>query len=262
MPDDIRDVILDEIKPLWKSKGICRFISTHPDDDHICGLADLDGNLGILNFYCVKNDATKAAPTSDFEHYCSLRDSDKIFNLHAGCSRKWMNQKNDNRGSAGINILWPITKNHFFKEALKIAADSGSPNNISPIIKYSMNDGVTVLWFGDLENDFMENVKDEVDLPSADIVFAPHHGRNSGKLPNRWLDQISPQIIVIGEATSNDLHYYDGYNTITQNSAGDITFECGDDVDVYVSNEEYSVDFLHDCGNSDTYGYYIGSLQL
>lgn len=262
MPDEIKDDILNEIKPLWKSKGISRFISTHPDDDHIMGIKYLDEKLNIVNFYCVKNSATKEDPTDDFTHYCSLRDGDKAFYIFAGCSRKWMNRSDDERGSAGIDILWPETGNEHYKEALEVATESGSPNNISPIIKYSVNNGVTALWFGDLEKSFMEKIEDEITMPKADIVFAPHHGRKSGKLPNAWLEQISPEIIVIGEAASSDLDYYTNYNTITQNSAGDITFVCNDNVDIYVSNQNYSVGFLLDNNKSNTYGYYIGTLDL
>lgn len=64
--------------------------------------------------------------------------------------------KKKNYGSSGINILWPIVNNKDYKDALAEANEGKSPNNISPIIKYSVTDGVTVLWFGDLENSFME----------------------------------------------------------------------------------------------------------
>ena len=101
-----------------------------------------------------------------------------------------------------------------------------SPNNISPIIKYSLQDGVTALWMGDLETDFMEAIENDVQLPAVDILFAPHHGRDSGKVPKTTLDALDPKVIVIGEAPSAHLNYYQGYNTITQNSAGDIVFEC------------------------------------
>lgn len=74
---------------------------------------------------------------------------------------------------------------------------------------------------------------------------------------------MSPKIIVIGEAPSRHLNYYDGYNTITQNSAGDITVECtGKLVHIYVSNESYDVDFLNYHRCYDTYGHYIGTLEL
>ena len=129
--------------------------------------------------------------------------------------------------------------NYYKKEELKKAKNGESPNNISPIIKYSLQNGVMVLWFGDLENDFMEKIKDEIELPKADIIFAPHHGRSSGKIPREWLDAIEPKIIVIGEAPSEKINYLSGYNTITQNSAGDIIFDCGTCVvDIYVSNEK------------------------
>ena len=55
------------------------------------------------------------------------------------------------------------------------------------------------------------------------------------------MKNISPDIIVIGEALSEHLNYYFGYFTITQNSAGDITFECEDNyIYVYCSNEDYA----------------------
>lgn len=139
-----------------------------------------------------------------------------------------------------------------------------SPNNISPIIKYSLENGVTALWFGDLENTFMEKIKDAIELPKADIIFAPHHGRKSGKIPKEWMDSIAPQMVVIGEAPSGELNYLSDYNTITQNSAKDIILDCDSGfIDVYVSNENYSVDFLDDKKKPDKYGAtYIGTLNL
>lgn len=263
MSDDDRSDIVKELKSESKGKGITRFISTHPDDDHIHGLDYLDDEMNFLNFYCVKNKATKEDKTDDFDKYCELRDdSEKAFNIYRGCSRRWMNQNNKERKNSGIEILWPITSNNHFKEALEQAEKGEIPNNISPIIKYSLNSGVTMLWMGDLEKDFMENIKDEITLPKVDILFAPHHGRSSGKVPQDWLDECDPEIIIVGEAPSKDLEYYDGYNTITQNSAGDIIFECDTGkVHIYVSNSNYSVNFLDDEG-MDTYDYYIGTLNL
>jgi hypothetical protein len=128
-------------------------------------------------------------------------------------------------------------------------------------VKYSLEDGVTILWMGDLETDFMENISDELALPKIDILFAPHHGRDSGKVPAQWLDELKPKIIVIGEAPSGQLNYYAGYNTITQNSAGNITFDCvTNKVHIYVSNENYSVLFLNDEG-MDTFDNYLGTLN-
>ena len=79
----------------------------------------------------------------------------------------------------------------------------------------------------------------------------------------KWLDEMDPKIIIIGEAPSGNLNYYQGYDTITQNSAGDIIFECTEGkVHIYVSSDTYSVDFLDNENKADTYGYYIGTLNL
>ena len=263
MHEDNEDKIIDEIIDKSKDKGVVRFISTHPDEDHILGLKKYMNRVGINNFYCVENEATKKDETEDFKEYCSLRDGDKHFYLYEGCARRWMNMKNEERGSSGINILWPKTNNQYFKDALEKAHNGESPNNISPIIKYSLEDGVKILWFGDLEKDFMENIKDDLEIEEADIIFAPHHGRYSGKIPNEILEKINPKIIIIGEAPSSNLNYYSGYNTITQNSAGDITFECEqNNVHIYVSNENYSVSFLKNKYKANDYDYYIGTLEV
>ncbi len=266
LDNDNRDRILKELGEQWKDKEIIRVIITHPDEDHILGLKDLNKKNSILNFYCTENNATKEEETESFKFYCEMRDGDKAYFLEKDCSRKYMNKSGKDKdgnviGSSGINILWPDVNNKDYKDALKISADGGNANNICPIIKYSLEDGVKILWFGDLETDFFDKIEDEVDWESADIIFAPHHGRSSGRIPSSILGKIDPKIIIVGEADSKDLEYYKGYNTITQNSAGDITLDCEEDkVHIYCSNKDYSVNFLDNL-NKKSFNYYIGSLS-
>ncbi|MDG7000740.1 MAG: MBL fold metallo-hydrolase [Nitrososphaerota archaeon] len=262
LPYDRQEEILHDLANLCDQKGVNRFISTHPDDDHIRGLEHLDNRISIQNFYCVKNAATKPDKTDSFDRYCALRDSDKAFLIKKACTRRWMNKKSDERGSSGINVLWPNTNNEQYKNALKMAEDGGSANNISAIIKYSLDGGPSVLWMGDLETEFMEAVKGDLNLLPVDILFAPHHGRESGKIPDTMLTKLAPKIIVVGEAPSEHLNYYKGYNTITQNSAGDIIFECeAGRVHVFTSND-CSVDFLCDESQNRKAWYYLGTLNL
>ena len=121
-----------------------------------------------------------------------------------------------------------------------------------------------MLWMGDLETDFMENIEDDIFFEEIDILFAPHHGRDSGKVPKSWLDELSPKVVIIGEAPSGNINYYDGYDTIKQNSAGDILFECVKrKVHIYVEYNSYSEDFLDDEGKENDHElYYLGSLKL
>lgn len=260
---DDRETILEALKEQSKGKGIQRFISTHPDQDHIMGLEDLDDTMNIVNFYCVKNKASKDDETDDFKRYCDLRDDDgKAFYLYKGCTRKWMNLADEKRGSAGIRVHWPDINNEDFKSALREAAEGNSPNNISPVVTYSIENGGSFAWMGDLETVFMEKIQDEVNWPSVNVLFAPHHGRDSGKVPTGILLAMDPDIVVIGEAPSEHLNYYAPYNTITQNTAGSIGFECIDRyVHIYVSSDSYSVDFLVD-HQGTSYANYIGTLEV
>lgn len=234
--------IVDELLDQSSDKNVVRFISTHPDQDHVRGLRYLDSRMELRNFYCIKNSTTKNEPRLDFLHYCKLRDSDKAFYIHKGCSRRWMNRSDEQRGASGINILWPDTSNADFQAALEIAEGGGSPNNTSAFIRYSLNDGVTALWMGDIENGFMQKIDGEVDVPKVDILFAPHHGRETGRVPDEWLDRMDPKLIVLGEVKQdemNELWHYPGWETLNQNDVGDITFDCVEDrVDVYVSSSD------------------------
>lgn len=262
IPDDREAEILPEIAAQARDKNVKRFISTHPDQDHLSGLVELDDAMSLRNFYCVQNAATKKHPTADFERYCELRDSDKAYYLYKGCKRKWMNEDNDERGSAGLSCLWPITGNEHHVGALADAAEGLEPNNISCILKYSRAAGVTMMWMGDLETDYMEKIEDLVEMPKVDVLFAPHHGRASGKVPQKWLGEMDPKLVIIGNAPSEYLDYYAGYDIITQNSAGDLLFDCVDHkVHIYAGDHTYNAECLDDEGLDHSHGlYYIGTL--
>lgn len=260
MDDDNKEKIMDEIIKQSKGKGITRFISTHPDDDHFRNIEYYNQRKTIENFYCVENEATKEDESASFKKYKEIRDGDEAFYVYKGCTRKWLNQGDSTRKSAGLHFLWPDIENEDYKNELENAKEGKSPNNISLIVQY--NCGARFLWLGDMETEFLDKVKDEIDFEEVDIIFAPHHGRESGKIPNDVLKILNPRIIVIGEAKSKDLNYYSGYNTITQNSAGDISFECvSGKIHIYVGNPDYSVDYLND-EKQDTYENYIGSLDM
>jgi len=265
LSDENKEDIVAEIKREKKDKTISRFISTHPDEDHIQRLDYLDDEIDILNFYCVKNETTKSFESSGFKRYKKLHNSEqKAYYIEKGSRRKWMNNSDDDRGSSGINILWPDRNNEHFKDALENAKNGRTPNNISCIIEYSLQDGAKVVWMGDLEKDFMEKIKNDVKLSKTNILFSPHHGRKSGKMPQEWLDIMDPDVIIKGEANSKDSDYVSNPNhdKIHQNRAKDIIMECeAGKVHFYVSNENYCVDFLDNEGKS-TYENYIGTLNI
>lgn len=265
LSDENASTIIADLNVARAGKGIQRFICTHPDEDHFGGLHLLDDAIRISNFYVVKNQAVKDDDTPSFERYCELRDGPKAFYIHKGCTRRWMNLSDETRATSGINILWPDLNNEHFKEALASCDAGESYNNTSAVIRYSLQDGASFLWLGDLETDFMSKITDSIELTKTTIVFAAHHGRDSGKIPNEWLEKLDPQIIVIGEAPSRHLNYYTGYKIVTQNKAGDITMDCiGDKVHFYASNAGYSnkaldQEGLPDLNDDDKY---VGSITV
>ena len=264
MNSNNKDEIISELKREASGKVIGRFISTHPDQDHLGGLTWLDDEMPIQNFYCVKNETTKVDATAAFKRYKKLRDGDKAFNLYQGVRRKYMNTEGD-IGSSGLSVLWPKTGNEHYKVELQKAKEGKAFNNISIILRYSLQDGASVLWMGDLEHDFMEKIKDEVKLPKTNILFMPHHGRKSGKLPQEWIDSIDPDVTIKGEAHSKDSDYVSNpdRNKIHQNRAKDILMDLeSGKVHFYVSDPNYCVDFLDNEGKSRAGYNYIGTLNI
>ena len=174
-----------------------------------------------------------------------------------------MNQDNKERKSAGVSILWPDRGNKHFKEALAEGEAGIAYNNMSAVIRYSLV-GPAPASFGlaiSIPNSWRAS-QIASSWKKTTVVFAAHHGRKSGKIPDSWLEKLDPQIIVIGEAASRHLHYYTGYKKITQNHAGDITFDLQDNkVHIYVSNPNYSRDDLDDEGQN-TFPGYVGSITV
>lgn len=269
--DDRRKAIIREISTLSGRKSISRFISTHPDEDHIGGLSQVIKAINTTNFYCVRNAAIKKDEESEsFAFYRGIRDGAHAFYVSAGCKRKWLNisdaDEDEDHGCSGINFLWPDPSNAEFKKAQEAVANGEGFNNISPIFTYSIAGNATFMWMGDIEQDFLEKIECYIKWPHVDVLFAPHHGRESGKVPSDVLKTLNPRLVVIGEAPSENLDYYEGYSTLTQLSAKDITFRCEDKkVRVYSSNQNYapSDNVLHNDGLPNLGAdYYIGSLYL
>lgn len=234
-----KDEIINEVIAESKDR-LCRFISTHPHDDHIRGIEDLDAKWKIRNFYAVKNDKPQNKDDKSLTKYQELLGSEACFFIKEGIQRKWLNDKSDDRGCSGINFKWPVLNNDKFVEELSKVANGEQPNNISCVFTYSIENGASYMWMGDLEksmlDEYYEKQKDEI--PEVDILFHPHHGRKSSKLSDELLEAINPSIIVIGNAPAEDLNYTEPDKTITQNSAGDIEFDNeGNEIHVYTANK-------------------------
>ena len=258
-----QEEIIDEI--VNQSKGrIRRFISTHPDHDHIAGIEELFRRWPTDNFYAVDNDVPSDESDPSLSMYLELKKN-KNYAIKQGIKRCWLNDDNgaeDPHQASGIHFLWPDLNNEEFKTALKVVAEGGNKNNICPIITYTLKGGAKYMWMGDLETDlqtaYYEMYKSSI--PHVNILFQPHHGRKSGAVPDNLLEQLQPQLIIIGNAPSEHIDYGDSQKTITQNASGDLLFENdGEYVHIY---SQKSVDNLPDCLENDplrAYASYAGT---
>lgn len=266
--EEIINEIIDESKD-----RVCRFISTHPDNDHIAGLEYLDDKWIIENFYAVDNEHPKEYCDYSLMRYHMLLES-KNYSIERGITRPWLNMSNDQNGGSGINFLWPDLENVKFKHALNLVSEGKQVNNICPIFTYREGSGATYMWMGDLETDMQQAFYDEYknNIHQVDILFQPHHGRQSGAVPFDLLDALNPKLIVIGNAPSEYIDYGDSRQTITQNTAGDIRFENdGNEVHIYTKNKiSNKPKCLHNkIGKGDIWNgfyiidwYYVGTLTL
>ena len=271
-----KDEIIKEIQKESEDR-VCRFISTHPDNDHIAGIEQLDKHWKIINFYAVDN--KRPADYNDESLTCYQRLlNNKNFPIKRGIRRAWLNETKDGKGSSGIHFLWPDLENEKFKEALELVSMGEKINNICPIFTYRLEDGPTYMWMGDLETEMQQAYYDEYknDIPQVDILFQPHHGRKSSALPNALLEALNPKLIIIGNAPSEHIEYGDSRQTITQNTAGEIFLENdGREVHVYtkkdINNKPTCLKRKQGKGNiikTTIYGrpytdwYYIGTLTI
>lgn len=233
-----KDEIIKEI--IEESHGrICRFISTHPDNDHILGIEELDKKWPVTNFYAVENNIPADKNDSSLSKYIELKKT-KNFPITRGIKRAWLNQTNDDNGSSGLEFLWPVITNEKFKGELRKVAKGESPNNICCILTYTLKKGARYMWMGDLETDMQQEFYDtcKSKIPQVDILFQPHHGRKSGAVPNDLLKALAPKLIIIGNTPAEHIDYGDSQMTITQNTAGDIFFvNEGNEVHIYTANE-------------------------
>ncbi len=258
--------IINEIVNASRNKRIHRFISTHPDNDHILGLKELDEAWGITKFYAVENNIPADNADESLSTYIRLK-SKKCRQIERGVTPKYQNEGDDRIYSSNLNFEWPILASEKFKTALESVAKGGSPNNISCITTYRAGQGTVYMWMGDLETDMQQEYYDycKGNIPQVDILFQPHHGRKSGAVPNDLLKALNPKLIVIGNAPSEYIDYGNPDITITQNTAGDIVFVnhmfC---VDIYtqnqINNPPKCLKKLKDRGFGCEYGFYCGTL--
>ena len=101
-----KDEIIQEI--VSESRGrITRFISTHPDNDHILGLNALDDELSLTNFYAVENDIPADDSDDSLKRYLKLK-SEHNYAIEKGINRAWLNKKTEESPVLFLMSCWSL----------------------------------------------------------------------------------------------------------------------------------------------------------
>lgn len=252
-------------------KEIWRFIITHPDMDHLDGIKDLYSEFDILHTWDTDNDKELDLENfgggynpEDWKHYLKIRGKKYTQTTRltpkSGSEEKYWT--NDN-----IKILCPT------KSLVDKANESEDYNHASYALLYTppkSNGGHwKILFAGDTHDASWEHILEqyEDDVKDIDILFAPHHGRDSDRNYD-FLKTLKPTITLFGNAKSKYLAYDKYPDIITNNQAGYIVMNVTDNrVEFYVKNEKFANDYREKEGwSKSTYshkhdGWFLFSLK-
>lgn len=223
--DDDDDVLQDPIqflKDMYPGVGVFRFILTHPDMDHMSGLAELKRTRTISNFWDTNHDKVLDPDKDDFgvydpndwRAYLSMRGSatdPKHLLLYRDTSDHYWFED-------GITILSPSSAleklSHNCKET-----DSDKYNHISYVLRIQY-EGIVILLGGDATKDAWDDIclhyqaKNQLGMLKAHVFLAPHHG-SENNVNSDVFAHIAPEYVVVSvqRGLDYDYAYYSGLAT-------------------------------------------------
>ncbi|OPY57493.1 MAG: ComEC family competence protein [Pelotomaculum sp. PtaU1.Bin035] len=251
-------------------QDIFRFILTHPDMDHMGGIKDLFETFSVINFWDTANNKEKPDFTDgqhneeDWDFYQSVRNKKiedvTVLNLYSGATGQFYNQDGSNNpGGDGLHILAPTI------DLVSQANESGDYNDCSYVLLYKTA-GRKIVFGGDSHDKTWEHILSEHEnsVKDVDVLFAPHHGRDSGR-SYEFLDVLKPKITYFGNAKSEHLAYKSWYNRgleyITNNQANCIVTDISIGIDIYVTYETFARAYNSDTFYNNTFNaWYIKTL--
>ena len=253
--------------------SIFRFIITHPDMDHLDGIKDLFETFKPINTWDTNNnkqmnlaDFCAKYNRDDWRFYKNLRDGNNT-------ETKRLTYYSDTIpckfwGDDYLRVLSPSPS------LIKSSNENGDYNDISYVLLFTppKKNGKhwKIVFGGDSHDNAWEHILHtyEESVSDIDILFAPHHGRDS-KRNWSFLKTLTPTLTLFGNASSEYLAYDNYPLHITNNQAGYIILDISPDaIKVYVKNKEFANDFCEDhklkglpLYNRSKQAYLIGSIN-
>lgn len=238
---DPRDFYRDR----FSGKALFRYIQSHPDMDHMSGLASLfwGEKIALENFWDVRHD--KSMTESDFSGgrfdwndwlaYLALRDGKGADDSTHKVLYKTMGETGDYWSEDGLTILSPTSTLVGYCNRIE------NWNNASYVIRLDYG-GRRVILPGDAEEpawDHVEAQHEDSEL-ACDVLKAAHHGRESGYSASA-VNAMSPSVVVcsIGKKPSTDAsdeYKSHGAQVLSTRFHGTITCKIWKDGEVWIDD--------------------------
>lgn len=228
--DYYQDNVEDRHDSIW------RFISTHPDMDHLSGLNRLREEVGISGLWDTDHNKEMdeedewgpGFEPEDWEAYTEIRN-DETSHFHIQPTE---GDQGDFWEQDNIEILHPTLE--FVQEINEENADAEKPefNDIGLVLLLETRAG-SVLLPGDAEQDAWDRILEEHEekLDDVRVLKAAHHGREDG-FHQEAVEAMDPEYVVlsVGKKPSTDAH-------------SDYTDVCRDDAEVISTRQHGRVKF-------------------
>ena len=190
--------------------NIAYMVITHPHLDHISDILNFDINAPkiLCRPPLLTNEevmeGVRQCDRAKFEKYCQINDR---YNSPVKYDDENYTGNPNNYGGLEIQT---------FSTSL---CDHSNFNNFSMITVFQFS-GIKVVVCGDNEKDSFDKLMKESDFKnavrSADVLVAPHHGRESA-YHSEFVSLVNPRITIISDTTKSDASAVDKY---TQRSRG------------------------------------------
>jgi hypothetical protein len=192
----------------YAGQPLFRYIQTHPDLDHMRGLAAFAGQgLCIVNFWDVKHEKIPDFQNDEDENdwnayqtFTSQNGSPKVLQLYSGARGIYYNEEPDGvTGGDGIEILSPTP------DLIQTANEADNTNDLSYVLRITYM-GIRIILGGDAEEQAWESMVARYGKNlKCDVLKGSHHGRDSG-YHQEAVRLMSPQytILSVGKKPETD----------------------------------------------------------
>lgn len=194
----------DNVEPLTYlyGKDVYYMVITHPHKDHFDDILNIDNGLPTILNYChafTRDELLKDVPEAyfdKFEHYCNFVEK--------------YNQNITSTQSPATGIPLGGMKVRVFSTT---ECDKSNINNFSSIVVLELNDSKVVVC-GDPEIPALQKLIEKKDfcdaIRDAEVLVAPHHGRESAYLCD-FVNLVNPKITIVSDTKKKDVSASDKY---------------------------------------------------